>query len=116
MSKLAPGLALAAIVPGVCSANCDVLVHDGGWSADGPAGIVALVFKERGDFSYELIDGDTVSISSGSWRCSDSTVEVNIGNEKATALLLSEEKAWVLRFQETGIPGLSERALGPFGF
>ena len=116
MSKLLPGLALAAIVPNVCSANCDALVHDGGWSADGPPGIVSLVFKERGGFSYELLEGDTVSISSGSWRCSDSTVEVKIGNMKATGLLFSEGEAWVLRFQKTGIPGLSEKTLGPFGF
>ena len=100
----------------VAYASCEMLVHKGGWSADGKPGLVELIFKNDKSMSFHYVTDGPAQYTLGSWSCkgSELTVEINGSLSLARVELVGNE--WTLIFQNTSVVALSNRELTWFGY
>ena len=101
-------------------ANCDMLVHDGGWTADGRPGVVEITFSSDGSMSINFdgeVQGNPITTyRQGEWNCSNLVVTLKAGNSITTGVLTrGEDLMWSIRLGESEETALSNRELTPYG-
>ena len=98
-------------------ADCNDLVHDGGWSVDGSPGVVEITFGNDNTFSLHAIYAKGVESLSGVWKCEKDMINLILKNKPYSANLQSFAKnnTHNLIFTESTNKLLSNRTLRPFG-
>lgn len=97
-----------------------MLVHDGGWTADGRPGVVEITFSSDGSMSINFdgeVQGNPITTyRQGEWNCSNLVVTLKAGNSITTGVLTrGEDLMWSIRLGESEETALSNRELTPYG-
>jgi hypothetical protein len=102
--------------------KCELLIEDGGWSAEGKAGIVEVDFDSDNTVSIHFMGGTQenplVSDTKASWVCNHSIVSLKIDETmiKGRIEKLGDTGMWSIRFEESAIEILGGRLLTPFRY
>ena len=107
-------------------ADCGVLLHDGGWFAEGLPGVVEVFFNLDMSVSIHMIGVDEpveVEDHTASWVCLENSVKITMENSLVVGRVSKVSKKgntiggiWSIKFPYYKDGLLSNRVLYPFSF